>query len=91
MIFIYKALKIARMAKDFMGMLIASGIASLTMFQLFVNIGVVTSLLPNTGIPLPFVSSGLSALLGNMLMVGVLLNVSLQNKRMLPQKETLSL
>ncbi len=91
MIFIFKALKIARMAKDFMGMLIASGIASLTMFQLFVNIGVVTSLLPNTGIPLPFVSSGLSALLGNMLMAGVLLNVSLQNKRMLPQRETLSL
>lgn len=91
MIFIFKALKIARMAKDFLGMLIASGIASLTMFQLFVNIGVVTSLLPNTGIPLPFVSSGLSALLGNMLMVGVLMNVSLQNKRMLPQKETLSL
>ncbi len=91
MIFIYKALKIASMAKDYLGMLIASGIASLTMFQLFVNIGVVTSLLPNTGIPLPFVSSGLSALLGNMLMVGVLMNVSLQNKRMLPQKETLSL
>ena len=50
------------------------------MTQVFVNIGVVTSILPNTGIPLPFVSSGLSALLSNMLMIGILLNVSLQGK-----------
>lgn len=90
-VFIYKAIRIARRARDFMGMMIASGIASLVMFQIFVNIGVVTSLLPNTGIPLPFVSSGLSSLLGNMIMVGILLNVSLQNDRMVPKKETLSL
>ena len=64
-----------------MGMLIATGIGSIIMFQVFVNIGVVTSLLPNTGVPLPFVSSGLSSLLGSMLMIGVLLNVSLQGKR----------
>lgn len=90
-IFVLKAIRIARRARDFMGMMIASGIGSLVMFQIFVNIGVVTSLLPNTGIPLPFVSSGLSSLMGNMIMLGVLLNVSLQNDSMLPKKEELSL
>lgn len=90
-LFVYKAIRIARHAKDFLGTMVATGIASLVMFQIFVNIGVVTSILPNTGIPLPFVSSGLSALLGNMIMLGVLLNVSLQNDRMVPKKEELSL
>lgn len=90
-IFIIMAIRIAHRAIDYMGMLIATGIASLVMFQIFVNIGVVTFLLPNTGIPLPFVSSGLSALMGNMIMLGVLLNVSLQNKRMLPKDQTLTL
>lgn len=84
---IFKCITIAKRAKDYLGMLIASGIASLIMFQIFVNIGVVTSLLPNTGIPLPFVSSGLSSLMGSMIMVGVLLNVSLQGKR--KEKEVL--
>ena len=90
-IFVIKALRIAKRARDFMGMMIATGIGSLVMFQIFINIGVVTSLLPNTGIPLPFVSSGLSSLMGNMIMLGVLLNVSLQNDSMLPKKEELSL
>ncbi|MDD5936925.1 MAG: FtsW/RodA/SpoVE family cell cycle protein [Clostridiales bacterium] len=90
-LFVYKAIRIAKHARDYQGMMIASGIASLVMFQIFVNIGVVTSILPNTGIPLPFVSSGLSALMGNMIMVGILLNVSLQNDRMIPKKEELSL
>lgn len=89
--FIYKAIYIARHAVDFMGMMIASGIAALVMFQAFVSVGVVTSLLPNTGSPLPFVSSGLSSLIGNMIMVGILLNVNLQNDRMVPKKDTLSL
>ncbi len=40
--------------------------------------GVVTSLLPNTGIPLPFVSSGLTALICNLATLGILLNISLQ-------------
>ncbi len=90
-LFVYKAIRIAKRARDFLGKLIASGIASLVMFQIFINIGVVTSLLPNTGIPLPFVSSGLSSLMGSMIMVGILLNISLQNDRMIPKKEELSL
>ena len=60
--------------------LIAIGITALISVQAFVNIGVVTSLLPNTGIPLPFISSGLTALLCNLATIGILLNISLQPK-----------
>lgn len=71
----------ARRATDRMGTLIAIGIASMFAFQLFVNIGVVTAILPNTGIPLPFLSQGLSSLLSSMIAIGIILNIRLQ-----PQK-----
>jgi len=71
----------ARKAPDYMGMLLAIGIASLFAFQLFVNIGVATKILPNTGIPLPFLSSGLSSLISGTLAVGIILNIRLQPQR----------
>lgn len=79
-LFFIISVRIARKAKDYMGMLVAIGVAACICVQAFVNIGVVVSLLPNTGIPLPFVSSGLSALISNMMMLGLLLNVSIQQK-----------
>ena len=69
---------IARKAKDLAGMLIASGMATLIGFQSFINISVATGLLPNTGIPLPFVSYGLTSLLSLYIGMGVVLNVRLQ-------------
>lgn len=80
-IIIFKALVIAHQAVDYLGMLIAVGIASMFMFQVFVNIGVATSILPNTGLPLPFLSYGLSSLLSSMIAIGLLLNINLQRKR----------
>lgn len=80
-IIIFICLMTARKAPDYMGMLIAIGIASMFMFQIFVNIGVATSLLPNTGVPLPFLSSGLSSLISGMLSVGIILNIRLQPKK----------
>lgn len=80
-IIIYICLMTARKAPDYLGMLIAVGLASMFMFQVFVNIGVATSLLPNTGIPLPFLSSGLSSLVSGMLAVGLILNIRLQPKK----------
>jgi rod shape determining protein RodA len=80
-IIIYICLMTARKAPDYMGMLIAIGIASMFMFQVFVNIGVATSILPNTGIPLPFLSSGLSSLISGMLAIGIILNIRLQPKK----------
>ncbi|BCN31204.1 FtsW/RodA/SpoVE family cell cycle protein [Anaeromicropila herbilytica] len=80
-ILIFKCMMIAKNAKDISGKLIATGVSSMFMIQVFVNIGVVTSILPNTGLPLPFVSYGLSSLLSSMLGIGLVLNVSLQRKR----------
>ncbi|MEK7275271.1 MAG: FtsW/RodA/SpoVE family cell cycle protein, partial [Candidatus Desantisbacteria bacterium] len=44
--------------------------------QAFLNIGVVTGILPTTGVPLPFISFGGSALFFNMICVGILMNIS---------------
>lgn len=77
-VIIYICLTTARKAPDYMGMLIAVGIASMFMIQVFVNIGVATSILPNTGIPLPFLSSGLSSMISGMLSIGIILNIRLQ-------------
>ena len=78
------SLSIAIKAKDKLGRYVAIGIASLITLQAFVNIGVVISLLPNTGIPLPFLSNGLSSLLTNYMLIGILLNIGLQNKDVNP-------
>lgn len=80
-IIVFKALLIAHRAADYLGMLMAIGISSMFMFQVFVNIGVATSILPNTGLPLPFFSYGLSSLLSSMIAIGLLLNINLQRKR----------
>ncbi|MBO4627733.1 MAG: FtsW/RodA/SpoVE family cell cycle protein [Lachnospiraceae bacterium] len=79
-LFAVLAFRIAKRAKDRLGYLVASGIAITITLQAVVNIGVVVSLLPNTGIPLPFLSMGLSSLVTNMAIVGILLNVGLQDK-----------
>lgn len=66
---------IALHARDRFGLLLASGIVSLIAFQAAINIGVVTSLLPNKGLPLPFVSYGGSNLVMALFAVGLLLNI----------------
>ncbi len=65
-------------ARNISGRLIAVGIAALIGFQSFINIGVATQLLPNTGLPLPFVSYGLTSLLSCMAGLGMVLNIGLQ-------------
>ncbi|HVF72167.1 MAG TPA: putative lipid II flippase FtsW [Chthoniobacterales bacterium] len=66
---------IALHAKDRPGLLLGSGIVSLLGLQAAVNIGVTTSLLPNKGLPLPFVSYGGSNLAACLFCVGILLNI----------------
>jgi len=66
---------IALHARDRCGLLLASGVVSLIGFQAAINIGVVTSLLPNKGLPLPFVSYGGSNLVVALFAVGLLLNI----------------
>ena len=72
---------IAGKAKDTAGTIIAASMGGLIAFQSFVNIGVATFILPNTGLPLPFVSYGLTSLMSLYIGMGVVLNVRLQAKR----------
>lgn len=72
---------IAGKAKDLAGSIIAGGMGGLIAFQSFINIGVATFILPNTGLPLPFVSYGLTSLLSLFIGMGFVLNVRLQCRR----------
>lgn len=78
MIIVYVCVYISVEAKDFVGRLICCGMAAFIAYQSFMNIGVATEILPNTGIPLPFVSKGLSSLIGIYGGMGIILNISLQ-------------
>ena len=71
---------IAVNAPDTFGLLLGSGISFLIGMQAFINIGVVTSALPNKGLPLPFISYGGSNLLMMLVSVGVLLSIARQAK-----------
>lgn len=75
---VIECLRIAFTAKDLAGTVIAGGVGCLIGFQTFINIGVVTGLLPNTGLPLPFISYGLTSLVTLMIGIGFVLNVRLQ-------------
>ena len=66
---------IALHARDRFGLLLGCGIVSLLALQAAVNIGVTTSLLPNKGLPLPFISYGGSNLAACMFAIGVLVNI----------------
>ena len=75
---IWRAVRIAALSKDLFGTLLATGVASLWAFQLFVNVGMTMGIMPITGIPLPFVSYGGSSLITNYIAVGLLLNVHMR-------------
>jgi len=81
LVVVLQCIRIARRSRDAEGMLISVGVGALIGFQSFINIGVATAFLPNTGIPLPFISYGLSSLLSMALCIGMVLNVGLQRKK----------
>ncbi len=81
LLIVIECINIARLSKDLAGSIIACGIAALIGFQSFLNMSVATGLLPNTGIPFPFVSYGLTSLISLYAGIGVLLNVRLQAKK----------
>jgi rod shape determining protein RodA len=72
---IIRAIRTAAVADDLFGMLIAAGVAVWFAFQSFVNIGMTIGLMPITGLPLPFVSYGGSAIFADMIAIGLLQSV----------------
>ncbi len=82
-LFIVRGLNIARRAPDQFGRLVATGITVWLGFQAFLNIGALSGVLPLTGVPLPFMSYGGSALIMSLAALGVLLNISRQTTHQL--------
>lgn len=80
-ILIWRGISIAMKAKDTYGTLLAVGITSVIAVQAIINIAVVTGSMPVTGVPLPFISYGGSALVINMMAMGILLNISRQSEK----------
>lgn len=76
-----ECVRMARRAKDMAGTLICCGMAAHIVCQSFVNICVATGLMPNTGIPLPFVSYGSTSLVSIFIGMGFVFNVGLQPKK----------
>ena len=77
-VLVWRAFRIAALAKDPFGTYVAAGIGTYLALQAFVNVGMTIGIMPITGIPLPFVSYGGSALLMNSLAVGLLLNIHMR-------------
>jgi cell division protein FtsW len=73
---IWRGLRVARLARDSYGFLLAMGITCWLGYQALINIAVITAIIPFTGIPLPFISYGGSSLFVSLIGVGILLNIS---------------
>lgn len=81
LLLIFKCIWNMRNTPDVFGKMICIGVATIFFFQTFVHIGVTTGLVPNTGMPLPFISYGLSSLWANMIGIGLVLNVSMMRNK----------
>ena len=86
---VYRGIRVMVNAPDNFGALLAIGITSWIAYQTLINIGGITRSIPMTGIPLPFLSSGGSALAATLAGMGVLLSVSRYARGKSPQKERL--
>ena len=75
----WRGYRAAVLAPDRFGSLLAIGLTTMVAMQAFFNLSVVTSLLPNKGLPLPLISNGGSSVLINLVGMGVLLNISQQS------------
>lgn len=79
-VLIYQGIKIAFHAKDRFGCYLASGIVAIIGIQVLINIAVVTGSIPPTGVPLPFISAGSTALVVFMASIGILINIHKQSE-----------
>jgi rod shape determining protein RodA len=80
---LFRAIKIAAVAKDSFGRLLATGIVAMFVFHILVNIGMTMGIMPVTGIPLPLFSYGGSAMLTNLAAIGLLENIYARRQKIL--------
>jgi len=80
-VIIYRGLKIASLSNDYYGSLIAAGIVTMYLFHILENVGMNIGIMPITGIPLPFISYGGSAMLANMIGISFLQNVYINKEK----------
>jgi len=78
---IWRILLIGWQARDAFGMMIAIGLASMILFQLLINVGMVTGIMPVTGIPLPFVTYGGSSLISLLFGMGILQSIRMRSHK----------
>ncbi len=81
-IIFYRIIQIAKNSNDIFGIILSIGFGLSITYYAFVNIGVVIGLIPVTGVTLPFISYGGSSLITNLLMVGILLNISKAQRKL---------
>ena len=81
LLIIIQCIIIGMRAQSLAGQIICGGVAALIGFQSFINMGVATGVLPNTGLSLPFVSAGLTSIVCFYMGIGFVLNVGLQPKK----------
>jgi rod shape determining protein RodA len=77
-VIIWRCLRIATLSRDMYGSILAGGIGAMMLFQVFVNIGMTIGIMPVTGIPLPFVSYGGTAMIVFLMFVGLLQGIHLR-------------
>ena len=82
LIVMMRGIQIAREAADMFGRLLAVGITSMLAFHVLVNVGMTTGIMPVTGIPLPLMSYGVSALTTDIFAIAILLNVNMRKNKL---------
>jgi rod shape determining protein RodA len=83
LILIYRGVRAAGKARDDFGTLIITGVVTMFLFHILVNVGMTTGIMPVTGLPLPFMSYGGSSYLTNMIALGLLLGVYMRRHKIL--------
>ena len=78
----WQLIRIGQQAKDLFGTLLVTGVVAKLAFHMFINIGMTCGMMPVTGIPLPFVSYGGSAMWSNLISIGIALNVYMRRKKL---------
>ncbi len=82
LLLLWRGLRAAMISRDVFGRLLATGIVSMLLFQVFLNIGVNLRILPVTGVPLPLISYGGSSLVTVLLSLGILESIIIRHKKL---------